>query len=56
LGRNFFRRETEKAVALRRILVYQDHHPAVADLLETFFDARERHESENAECNCAALF
>jgi hypothetical protein len=37
-GGNFLGSQTEKAVAVRRILVDEDHHPAVSDLFQTFFD------------------
>src|SRR3990172_8841726 len=43
LGGHLFRGEAEKAIALRRILVDEDHHAAGADLFKTFFDGGNGH-------------
>jgi len=38
LSRDLFGRETEKAIAIRSVLVNEDHHPTLANLVKTFFD------------------
>src|SRR3970282_704284 len=43
LSSHLFCGKAEKAIALRRILVDEDHHTAGADLFKTFFDGGNGH-------------